>query len=276
MLPPGTGVTGWAALRWMGAPWCDGTTAGGRQELAVDLVASCREIRSQPGFVAGQERLNPLDLVEHDGLCITVAARSTCFAMRYAASLTAAVVAADMAAYSDLVSIEELSDYIAAHPGWTGVPRARKALHLVSENSWSPMESQLRMLWILRAGLPAPRVNPPVFDARGRHVATPDLLDPDAGLAVEYDGKGHLRERQRLRDVQRERAMREVGLEYLTVLRHDVLDQDRLAGTLVRARRRAAALRRDQTWTLTPPPWWTSHDTVDERRRARQEVRQIA
>ena len=44
----------------------------------------------------------------HDRFLLTVPLRSTLFEMRYAESLWSAVVVADMAAFNDLVAIEEL------------------------------------------------------------------------------------------------------------------------------------------------------------------------
>ncbi|GGF43969.1 hypothetical protein GCM10011519_17240 [Marmoricola endophyticus] len=268
VLRPGTAVTGWAALRWMGGRWFSGASQGGRVLDDVDLVAMCREIRTPPGARVSQERLTPADVVGHDGLPVTVAARSACFLMRYAPSLTAAVVAAEMAAFSDLVSADELAAYVLDHPGWTGIERARRATRLMSENSWSPMESRLRMLW-LKHGLPAVLVNPPVFDLAGRHVATPDLLEPESGLAVEYDGVEHLDVSQRRHDVGREEQMRDVGLEYVTVLGPDLAAPERLAARMERAVRRAASTRRVRSWTTTPPPGWLGADTVAERRALR-------
>ena len=60
--------------------------------------------------------------------------------MRYAASWWDAVIVADMAAYSDLVSLDELWPYALAHGGMTGIPQARDAIGHADENSWSPME----------------------------------------------------------------------------------------------------------------------------------------
>jgi hypothetical protein len=55
------------------------------------------------------------------------------------------------------------------------------------------------MFYLLRARLPQPLVNQPVFDLDGNFLGTPDLLDPEAGLVTEFDGIGH-REREQHRD----------------------------------------------------------------------------
>lgn len=267
LCPDVAGVTGWAALRWWGAPWFDGTADGGRRELPVTIATCYPDIRSQPGIHVRQERLRPAEVVDVAGIPVTTAPRSVLYEMRYAASLTAAVVAAEMAMFSDLVTTDELVEHARLLSGWTGIPRAREALALVCESSWSPMETRLRLLWEVRAGLPRPLANTPVFDRAGHHVATPDLLDVDAGLAVEYDGALHLARPQRLTDLHRERRMRAVGLEIVTVVADDLTRPDALAAELRRSRR-TALLRQpaDRAWTVDPPPWWRRTQTVAERR----------
>ena len=102
VLPAYGGVTGWAALRWSGATWFTGETR--QQPAPVVLATGCDDVRNQPGIVICHERLDPRDLTEVDGLRMTTTAWSLCFQMRHAATLEDAVVAAEMAAYADLVS----------------------------------------------------------------------------------------------------------------------------------------------------------------------------
>lgn len=267
VLPAYGGVTGWASLCWQGATWFDGLTAGGAERLPVDLAVPFQTIRSQRGIAVCQEGLDPRDLVMVDGLPVTTAVRSAFFMMRHARSLREAVTALDMAAYSDLVSVEEAWVYAEAHPAWTGVPQAREAIALADENAWSPPEVSTRLIWVLDAQLPRPRCNQPVFDLRGNHVGTPDLLDPVAGVVVEYDGALHLAGEQRVVDVTREEAFRRVGLEYLTVLSSHLSDRDRTAARMQEVRRRALAARpAERRWTIDPPPWWQLTVTVEQRR----------
>src|SRR3954467_12195576 len=124
-LPAYAGVTGWAALRWLGGRWFTGTDASG--ELPVTLAVAGHAVRAQRGVVPSSERIGPVDLTSHDGLAVTTPTRSVCFEMRYAATLWLAVAALDMAAFSDLVSIAEVQSYADAHSGWTGIPQCREA-----------------------------------------------------------------------------------------------------------------------------------------------------
>ena len=266
-LPPHGGVTGWAALHWYGAIWFDGRTPDDREQLPV-VLASCQDdIRAQAGFVLSQERLNPADVTPVDGLRVTIPARSVCFEMRYADNLRDAVVSFDMAAFADLVSIEEEWEYVLEHPGWTGIPQARQAMALVDENSWSPWETRCRLVWVLDAALPPPLCNRPIFDLSGRHIGTPDFFDPEAGVIGEYDGAIHLSPGQRSKDLRRETIFKRHGLEYFSVIGADMSDRHMVAERMIEARARALARRTSRpSWTLTPPTWWTQSHTVEQRR----------
>lgn len=198
VLPPFGGVTGWAALRWLGAAWFTGFRRGGTEERPVTLAVADRSIRPQSGIATSEERLDPSELEVSRGLVVTTAIRSLFFEMRYAESETEAVQAADMTAYADLVSKDELLAFVATNPGWTGIGRCRVGVADMDENSWSPTEVTMRRTWEHETGLPRPLSNRPVFDLNGHHLGTPDLLDPVHGIAGEYNGTVHLEGRPAL------------------------------------------------------------------------------
>ncbi len=266
VLPGVGGVTGWAGLRWAGGRWFTGVGRGG-ELLPVELATCYDDIRSQPGILVRQERLPPSELVDVDGLRLTLPVRSLSYAMRYAHDVRTAVALADAAAFSDLVSVDEAWAHARSHPGWTGVPRAREALALADENTWSPAETALRLVWILDAQLPPPLTNRPVFDLSGRLLGTPDLVDPHSGLLGEYDGPDHLTGPRRSQDVRRLDRFREHGLEPVVALAPDLAGRELLVGRLQaayeRALRRPASQRR---WTCEPPSWWRHTHTVALRR----------
>ncbi|ROR92573.1 hypothetical protein [Nocardioides aurantiacus] len=265
VLPEIGGVTGWAGLRWTGGTWFTGRTPGGFQP--VDLATCYEDIRGQPGIRVCQERLPPGELVDVEGVRVTLPVRSLFFATRYARDLRAAVAAVDAAAYSDLVSLEEAWDYTLRHPGWTGVPQARNALALADENTWSPAETAMRLVWVLDACLPVPLTNRPVFDLRGHHLGTPDMIDPVTGLLGEYDGPHHLDGPQRSIDVRRLDAFRAHGLEPVVAMAPDLRERELLAARLRSAHERASHRpATDRSWTLDPPAWWRATHTVDLRR----------
>jgi hypothetical protein len=267
VLPPYGGVTGWAGLRWCGGAWFQGTRQGGREQRTVTLAVVFRSIRPQPGISVSQERLDPTELVTHRGLRVTTPLRSLFFEMRYAATETEAVQAADMAAYADLVSPAELHAFEAVNTGWTGIDRFRIGIRDMDENSWSPAETAMRRIWRHDAGLPRPWCNHPVFDLSGNHLATPDLLDPVAGVVGEYDSALHLEGAQRSRDIRREARLRAAGLEYVTMTSSDLADPWSFVSRLRAAYARAARVpASDRAWTAELPPWWVPTFTVEQRR----------
>lgn len=271
VISPGAGyVTGWSALRWLGGRWFEGTTADG--EMLPVPLAMRRYVRPQPGISICEEGIDPSTVDVVDGLPITNAVRSVAFAMRYANNVLNAVQVFDMAAFNDLVSWDEMSAYAGMAPrlnlsGWTGMPQYRLAMTLADENTWSPQEVTMRMIWQLNAGLPRPLMNMPIFDLTGRHIGTPDLLDVQAGVAGEYNGALHLEGARRARDVRQEEAFRNVGLECFTMLAGDSADPDRMAARMIEARERARWVSEgDRAWTIVPPSWWIPTVTVAQRR----------
>ena len=167
--------------------WSTGTGPGGSLR-DVPLAIGSAHRAHRDGVVLSKERLRPGDVVEVDGLRVTVPVRSVLVEMRAAASVAEAVAALDLACFNDLVSIDEVGRALVAWRGATGIARCREAVLLADENTWSPAESRLRLLWTRDAGLGPVLTNRPVLDQRGRLVATPDLLDVAAGVAGEWQG----------------------------------------------------------------------------------------
>lgn len=263
LVPAGMAITGWAAMRWQGGRWFVGRGAAG-DDLPVTLLISTFDIRAQPGIALSGEGASPTRFVDLDGVRVTDPAWSTAFLMRRSSSLAQAVVALDMAAYDDLVSLDDVAATVADQRSWTGVPQAREALLLASENSWSPQETLMRLLWVAAVARPTPLANHPLFDLGGRHLGTPDLVDPEAGVVGEYDGAVHLARARRLADVHAEDRYRRHGLEVVRWLAGDPVDSFR--ERLVAAYRRAESRTAPLACTVVPPPWWTPTTTVARRR----------
>ncbi|UFN46627.1 hypothetical protein [Nocardioides okcheonensis] len=268
LLPGRGGVTGWAGLRWLGGSWFEGVDGRGNPLPVPVAVGSGHRRRPHPSLVVSQEVLTPDTVVRHEGLRVTEPLWSVGYEMRTARTDEAAVVAFEMAAYDDLVSVDELADFVDSSlwQRW-GVERVRRVLPLLEENSWSPMEPVMRLAWTLEAGFPRPLANCPVFDLGGRFIGTPDLLDPAAGVFGLYDGGLHLHGKARHADVVKDAAYRALGLEGVVMMAGDLADRDpfalRLRDAYARAGRRPSEHRR---WLGEPPPWWLSTATVAERR----------
>lgn len=110
--------------------------------------------------------------------------------------LTEGVVAADMFLHAGLVTVAELRDHVANHPGAAGIARLRRVADLSEPKAESAMETRLRLLLVI-AGLPRPEAQVSIRDDQGRFLGRPDLLYRIERLAIEYDGGNH---RDRLAD----------------------------------------------------------------------------
>lgn len=262
---PGGHVTGWAAFAWAGARWFDGCDGNG-DPMPVPIVVTNHRYRARPGILLSAERLPLSQWFVLDGVNGTHPLRSASFEARRATTLQRAVVALDMALQTDQVSIVELVEHARTLNGWYGVEQLRRAIGLADENSWSPMEPEMRLHWQLDLGLPHPLCNHPVFDLAGNHIGTPDLLDVEAGVVGEYDGGLHLAGERRAADIQRESLFRRAGLEYVTMTSADRRDPTRFLRRTEEARERARHSRPDRRWTVEPPEWWTPTVTVEQRR----------
>jgi len=266
-LPMQGAVTGWASLRWRRAAWFGGLESDGITPRPVTLAIPFSDLRPVPGIRISEEGMRFDDMELVDGLWLTTSLRSVLFEMRHAPTVDAAVEVLDMAAYSDLVSISELVAYASAAGPVDGIVQTRKALELAEENSWSPRETRFRLVWERRAARPRPLCNVPLFDLAGRHVATPDLFDPWAGVAGEYEGSVHLDPTRRAGDVRREAALRGLDLECVTMTGADWPNTSALVARIDAAYERAARSGdRPRAWTLRQPAWWTDTSTVAARR----------
>ncbi|HSJ20116.1 MAG TPA: hypothetical protein VK964_06050 [Nocardioidaceae bacterium] len=265
-LPPGGAVTGWASLRLHGATFFDGLAGDGRTRLPVPLnPGPFHQLSESDACTVSRDRLFAPEITRRHGMPATTPPRALFDEMRYAQHLRAAVVAADMAAAADLVSLRMMRAYVSEHPGWTGVEQVRRALLLASEQSLSPKETVMRLVWVLDAGLPTPACNRPVFTRSGRFVGRPDLLDVEAGVVGEFDGADHRTAERHTRDVEREDSFRRLGLEYFKITGRDLADRSRVVDRMHATRRRARFLSPgDRAWTVDPPGWWKPESTLDE------------
>lgn len=243
LLPERGAFAGWAAAYALGVDLLDGLDALTMTALPVPIHLGQNLGRATPsGLRLARERLPVAHRRLAHGLPVTSPMRTAFDGGRWAADLVEAVVFLDQVAHALEVDLLGLEPWCRPGARWPGIKQLRAALTLADSRSASPWESRLRMFYQRQAGLPRPLVNRPVFDLDDNFLGTPDLFDPDAGLATEFDGKDH----------------RE-GVN-LTVCRVDSLDMRQPLPLRERLRaRHLQGLRRDRSldrWTLVEPPWW--------------------
>lgn len=204
--------------------------------------------RTQSGITHHRGWVGVRDVSRLDGHWITAPGRT---AVETAAALAhvPAVAVLDWTLHQGLATPEELDAYARAHmrewPGAVGLP---EAVDDSDPRTESVGETRTRLMF-RRAGL---QVEPQwqVYHPSGRLAGRVDLLVPELGLLVEFDGAikyGRLLEPgQSISDVIRAERAREVLLEELTGLRKFRViwpDLGRPDHTIGRARRVAATRR---------------------------------
>jgi hypothetical protein len=257
-------VTGWSSLRWHGGSFFDGTCDGGRGRLPVPLIVHSK-LRPDPRFALTEERLAPTEWSWVDGIPVTTVQRALFDEVRRIDSVREKANAISMAAAARLISVRLFGQYVAQRRGWTGVPGARDAVLLATDNCRSPQEFRMYMRWRLDADLPEPLLNQEVFDLDGNLIGIPDLFDPEAGLVGEYQGEDHKDGQRHRKDVEREEKFRDHGLELFEVVGGDLSRRQLVVERMLNARRRAKFLPPEsRAWTLQPPPWRPPAETVHE------------
>lgn len=275
-LPAGGVVTGWAGCRLHGASFFDGLQRDGRTPMPVPLATSGRNIRADQQVMVLRDRLEPAEVTARWGVPCAIAVRALFDAMRTADDVREAVVAMEMMAAAERVSIRRMTSYLRDHTRAGGSPQVTEALDLASEDSRSPNETRMRLVWVLDAGLPAPGVNRPIFDLDGRLLGIADLLDEEAGLVGEFDGADHRGAARHSKDVDREDLFRRHGLEVFRITGPDLQHPGRVVGRMKGARDRARWLPPERrSWTTVPPQWWDPAPSLDEILDRRDVMREI-
>lgn len=272
-MPDGCAVTGWAALHWQGDRWSNGVDRRG-VPLPVPIATGDQVgLRARDGIELLHGWLLDDDVTQVDGLPLTRPERSVFNTVARTPWFEHGVQVMSMACAADLVSLEDMRAYARR---LTARPHRRRLLatiDLAEENLWSPMEATMLMRWLER-GHPRPLCNRPVFDLAGDHILTPDLFDPDAGIAGQYDGVVHDLREVRRRDLGREERCRELGIQVVSMISIDLVDERSFERRLRAAYERAASdAATNRRWTIEPPSWWVDTSTVALRRALTEDER---
>ena len=203
--------------------------------------AVCRPVSERAGTRTHRSALGPGDVLFRRGLPVTAPARTF---SELAAELdhVALVVLGD--AVARRVGLARLAAAVEGSAGRRGVRRARAALSQVDPGSDSPAETRCRLL-LHSAGFRGLVHGVRIFDEDGQWLATPDLADPEARVAIQYDGLVHLGadpERRR-NDIDRDELARAQGWEVVVLTAVDLRDPVRMVEKVAAAYRRAARRR---------------------------------
>ena len=178
-LPPGSAFSGFTAL------WLHGLDFDPCDPIEATVPAPAR-ISTRAGVVIRRRLLQPGDIIQRRRLPTTKMLRTIrdlCLRL----TLTEAVVVADAALHAGLVTTTALID--SASLVAYGVAMLRKVTTHVEPLTESPMETRMRMLFVLN-GLERPEAQVPIYDGH-RFLGRVDLYYRDARLAIEYDGANH-------------------------------------------------------------------------------------
>lgn len=256
VVPRGT-LSGWAAAYVLGADVFDGRDAltGRLEDVRVVLPPSASRVVAA-GVRCVRVELDELEVTERHGVRLTTPLRTAVDLAREAPDLVEAVVALDGLLGAQVLHPQQLAR-LGTVTSLRGAAQARRAADLARVRVRSPWETRLRLFAQLELRLPELLVNVPVFDLDGTFLGAPDLLDVEAGLALEFDGAGH-RERER----HRTDNVREEGFERhgLVVVRADSLDltqhRPELGRRVVAGRLDGLRNPAPRRWTAEAPSWW--------------------
>jgi hypothetical protein len=170
--------------------------------------------------------LSPAEIMEVDGLRLTIPVRTACDLLRrlrrpYALS------AVDGIAHAGLVSRAEVVSYVSRLHRYPGIVQARELAGLIEPRAESAGESWQR-LRLIDAGFPRPEPQYVVLDNRGREVARLDHAYPAFLVGAEYDGLTyHTAEEDRAHDRSRRGYLVDV-LQWRIVVsgKEDILGKD--------------------------------------------------
>jgi hypothetical protein len=127
------------------------------------------------------------DLVMHCGVPVTSPARTAADCLRHL-PMRDAVAVADAALHGRATTFDQVRAVLAGQAGWPFAGVAALALRLVDGRRESALESRSAVVMATH-GIPAPRPQCRVLDARGVLVARVDFGWPELGVVGEADGR---------------------------------------------------------------------------------------
>lgn len=210
--PSRTGiVAGLAAASIHGSRWIDDGS---------DIELVHHYTRTPGGIIARNERIDPDEWAEVDGIPVTTPAR-TAFDLgrfrpnRHAIAHLDALMRARPFAPEDVMLLAK------HYRGARGVAQLKRALPRVNGGAMSPRETFWRLL-VVDSGFPEPGTQISVGDEDGRLVRVLDIGWEDYRVAIEYDGDQHQTDRmQYLKERRVLPLLRRLGWKVIAIVRED-------------------------------------------------------
>jgi hypothetical protein len=256
-------VTGWAAMRLQGGNFFDGLARDGRTRLPVPIAANGERLASGHGAGVVEDRIPDDEVVVVHGIRCASVERALFDEMQRIGGVREMAVAVGAACAAQLTSIRRMRLYAATRRWYRDVRLVKEAVEMAVEDCRSPQEDRFRMIWEYDAGWGRPLCNRAILDSCGRLVAVPDLLDPVRGVVGEYAGEDHRDIDRHEADIEREAALRGVGLEYVEVVGRDLRHPRRVVARMQQAAARAG--RGPQLWRVGPRATPSLDEILDRR-----------
>jgi hypothetical protein len=197
----------------------------------IEVVVPSRSgVRSRPGLIVRRSDVGAHDVVTVRGIRVTSALRALC-------DLCPRLKGVEALALIDAALRLKLTDRMALVQAQSVCVRL---LGPLAEPAESPMETRLRWM-LVKAGLPRPEVQRPLYDSQGRFVGRADLYYDRASLVVEFDGGNH---RDRLtEDNRRQNMLINAGYTVLRFTASDIFNRPNTVVAQVSAAVGASARR---------------------------------
>lgn len=168
-----------------------------------------RRVQERPGLRVHSALLADEDLCEVGDLLVVSAARAVVDVAR-SEQLVEAVALGDAVLRAGTATADQVADVVERSGGLRGVVRARACLPHLEPRSESPMESRLRMRFVL-GGVTGLETQKDLYDADG-HLCRADWYV--RGVVVEYDGREARLDREVfVRERRRQNRIAESGCE---------------------------------------------------------------
>jgi Protein of unknown function (DUF559) len=203
-------VAGPSAAAMLGVKWVDGTQAA---EL------NYHNRKTPKGIIVRAEDLAPGEVLSIGDMRVTNSARTAFDIGRHTPRRVEAVKRLDALANATGVTLTDIEEVVAAHPGARGLARLRRVLPFVDSGAESPQETVARLA-LIDAGIPAPSTQFEVFGRYGERIARVDMVYEEVKVGIEYDGPQHWEDPAvRQRDIDKQFELTALGWLIIRVSR---------------------------------------------------------